>query len=136
MGITIEEFVNNLDTNAEKLTIYDEDGTEVATIEMDGKGNVTSINILKTGKTDHLMKTGQTIKAERGSKELTYDVIIKGDLNRDGMMTTADSTRMKQILANSKNYGDKEKAAGDVNTEGLITTADSTLIKQILAGLK
>ncbi len=134
LGTTIEEFVKNLDTNAEKITIYGEDGKEVAVVQMDGKGNITSIDIKDTSKTGNLAKTGQKLKAEKGNQELTYTVIVKGDINGDGMITTADSTKMKKMLADSTSYSDIEKAAGDVDTQGLITTGDSTKIKGILAG--
>ncbi len=136
LGITIEEFVNNLDTNAETITIYDEDGTEAAQIQMDGKGHVVSVQVLKSDVRAPLAKTKQKLVARKGDRELTYTIAIKGDLTGDGMITTADSTRIKQIIADSKSGLDIEKVAGDVETEGLITTADSTRIKIILAGDK
>lgn len=144
IGITVSEFMANLDTNAEVITIYDASGNTVFVVEMDGAGAVISI---KDGNGNTLsgteiMKTGYKLKATKGIQQLDYQISVKGDVNGDGMLTTADSTQIKKILAtqlpaNLDDYNKwtvLQKMAADVKTAiGLLTTADSTTIKATLA---
>lgn len=145
MGTTVKEFIANLDTNADVITIYDKDGKVLIIANLDGKGNVISI-CDKDGKTltgEELIKTGYSLKATKGSEELNYKISVKGDVNGDGILSTADSTATKRILAlklpeqvdtYNNNWTLLQKMAADnSNPIGLLTTQDSTGIKRLLA---
>lgn len=145
LGTTIKEFIENLDTNAEVITIYDKNGNTLIVANLDGKGNIVSIHD-KNGKTiqgDDLVKTGYKLKATKGSEELNYRISVKGDVNGDGMLSTADSTSIKRILslqlpdqadAYNNNWSLLQKIAADNGDPmGLLTTKDSTGMKRLLA---
>lgn len=144
LGTTVKEFIENLDTNAEVITIYDKNGNTLIVANLDGKGNIVSIQD-KDGKTiqgEDLVKTGYKLKATKGSEELNYKISVKGDVNGDGRITTADSTAIKRILALKlpeqidayNNWTLLQKIAADNSNQiGLLTTKDSTTMKKLLA---
>lgn len=144
MGTTVKEFITNLDTNAEVITIYDKDRKVLIVANLDGNSNVVSIYD-KDGKTltgEELIKTGYSLKATKGSEELNYKISVKGDVNGDGIISTADSTAIKRILAlqlpdQSDTYNNwtllQKMAADSSNPIGLLTTKDSTEMKRLLA---
>ncbi len=108
-GITVDEFIENLDTNADTIKIYDPDGTEI------------------TGETR--VKTGGSVKATRGSQELSYRIVVKGDGNGDGWLTTQDSLAIKQINSDQGEFTGLQKRALDVDSDGRLRVLDSTAIK-------
>lgn len=145
LGTTIKEFIENLDTNAEVITIYDKNGNTLIVVNLDGNSNIVSIYD-KAGKVitgDDLVKTGYKLKATKGSEELNYRISVKGDVNGDGMLSTADSTSIKRILslqlpdqadAYNNNWSLLQKIAADNGDPmGLLTTKDSTGMKKLLA---
>lgn len=144
LGITVNEFIGNLDTNAEVITIYDTDGAVLIVANLDGNSNITSIHDANgnTVNGSDLIKTNCKLKATKGSEELNYNISVKGDVNGDGLLTTADSVAMKEILAirlpnkleEYNNWTTEQKMAMDVaDAFGLLTTADSVAMKELLA---
>ena len=113
LGITVDEFIGNLDTNADTIKVYDPDGTEI------------------TGTTR--IKTGGSIKAIKGSQELNYKLAVKGDGNGDGWLTTQDSLAIKQINSDQGEFTGLQKRALDVDSDGRLRPIDSVAIKNRLA---
>lgn len=112
-GITVDEFIANLDTNADEIKVYDPDGTEIS-------GNT-------------VVKTGGSIKATKGTQELNYKIVVKGDPTGDGTLRTNDSVIIKNMVMGKGNYTDLQKRAADVNSDGSLRTNDSALIKNQLS---
>ena len=120
-GITVAEFIGNLDTNAEKVIIYDYEGKEVA-------------------ETD-IIKTEYKVKAIKGNQELNYTIVVKGDIDDgkkknpgDGWLTNADATILKTVLGDKTTNKFNElslfkKMAADIDSNGLLTNSDATKIK-------
>lgn len=63
------------------------------------------------------------------------DTVVKGDLNADGVITSADSVMLARYLADLTDLTDKQILAADVNGDGTVTSADSVLLARFLAGL-
>lgn len=120
-GITVKEFIDNLDTNADKVTIYDYNGKELS-------------------QTD-IMKTEYKLKATKGNEELNFTIVVKGDIqdrklvnSGDGWLTNSDATKIKEVLGDRKNNAFNnltlfQKMAADIDNNGIITNADATAIK-------
>lgn len=121
-GISVKEFIENLDTNAEKVTIYDYDGNEVSE--------------------NNLIKTEYKLKATKGTQELNYTIVVKGDCvnNRidndvpgNGMLTLADKTCAMDASDTKKTtFNDLslfQKMAVDYDNNGLITLQDYSQFK-------
>lgn len=104
-NVTAEQFINNLESNGH-MVVLDSNGKEIAPTAR--------------------VKTGMTLKSTLGNQELTFTIIVKGDINGDGRVTTVDLN----ILVN--HLTDDEKAltdpiklrATDLNNDGRITTVD------------
>lgn len=58
-------------------------------------------------------------------------LVLKGDTNGDGKISTADSTKVKAVVLgkSSSDLDAKQSFAADANGDGKISTADSTKIK-------
>ncbi len=66
------------------------------------------------------------------SKSLSIQVSLKpGDANGDGLINTADISKVERIIAGL----DSATSGADANGDGLINTADITKIERIIAGL-
>ena len=66
---TVQEFIDNLDSNG-VMTIWDKNGNQIAPTDR--------------------VKTGMTLKATRGNKELTFTIVVKGDYDGDGRVRAKD----------------------------------------------
>ncbi len=60
---------------------------------------------------------------------------ILGDLNGDGIVTTADVSIALNIAVGNIEPSEEQRIAGDVSGDGTILTNDATLITQLAAGL-
>lgn len=61
--------------------------------------------------------------------------IMKGDLNNDSQITSADSVLLARYLADLQDLNETQLQAADINGDGEITSADSVLLARHLAGL-
>ena len=79
------------------------------------------------------LATGQQIKMENGK---IYTIIVWGDLNGTGTITTAELARISKIAAKIIIPTELEKTIIDVNSDGNIKTADIAAISKYAAGIK
>lgn len=111
-GITLEEFIGNLDTNADEIKAYDLDGKELGPQDV--------------------VKTLGKIVATKGTQKLEYRIVVKGDVSGDGELRTNDSVCIKNMLLDKGEYNDLQRRAADINSDGSLRTNDSALIKNKL----
>ena len=77
------------------------------------------------------LKTGDTFKAN--GKE--YTVVVYGDVNKDGKITTLDALKIQKAIVSSSNKLDATAAeAGDVQNDGKITTLDALRVQKYVVG--
>lgn len=70
---------------------------------------------------------------------LEYDVALiqKGDVDRDGLITDADATLIREYVANSIEDEQQKaniEAYGDLNNDGPVDTGDAGVISRVIAG--
>lgn len=70
-GTTIEEFINNLNHNAEEIKIY------IPEVDANGNKVLKEENVIKDNQ--RLVATGMVLKAIRGSQEIELTLIVRGD---------------------------------------------------------
>ena len=65
-----------------------------------------------------------------------YTVIIFGDLNSDGLITSTDISALKSFINGSSSEGDNPNAylASDMNNDGEVTSTDLIYVKSVLSG--
>lgn len=86
--------------------------------------SITENDTVKTGDYIHIVENGQIV--------YTAIAVIYGDVNCDGMLSTADCMLIKAMLMGEEQATTVTLAA-DVNADGLHTTADYKKLKQVLA---
>ena len=72
-----------------------------------------------------------------GNVDATYTIVIFGDLNGDGMMTSNDITQMRALSAGMVTYPEDSANyfAADVNHDELVNTTDTTVLRSAAAGM-
>lgn len=70
-GTKIDEFISNLDTNADEIKIY------IPEIDANGNKILREQNVIKD--TQRLVATGMILKATKGTQEITLTLIVRGD---------------------------------------------------------
>jgi len=110
-GTTVDEFVSNFKNSASDITVYGLNGAPL------NGGEFMATGMIVSNVTDVL------------------SVIVKGDVNGDGAISTADSIIFSSHL---KGYSLLEGAnllAGDVDYDGEVVASDYLIFKQHLGGL-
>lgn len=65
---------------------------------------------------------------------ITFEVILPGDVNQDGMLTYSDITMLLQYTANlNSGITSKGKVAADCNGDGVVDDVDATLLARFIA---
>lgn len=108
---TVETFINNINTNADTIEIYD-----------------LNNNLLKN--TD-MVGTNMTLKIIKGSQTITIKIVVTGDINGDGKLTSADISGVTNHRLGLKVLQGAYLKAADVNYDGDITAADKSKITNV-----
>ncbi len=66
---------------------------------------------------------------------VTFDVVLVGDANNNGVVTIADATAIYQYIGNPSHYGISNLRAADVNFDGTVDSEDAQLIQMYDAGM-
>ena len=85
------------------------------------EGNITITGIDK-------IKTGQKLIL----KNITYTLVVTGDINGDGDIKLSDLSTLKMQLIGKRSLTGASKEAGDINEDGDIKLSDLSKMKKIL----
>ena len=99
-NITVQEFMDNLESNG-VMTVWDKDGNQI-----DPASKV---------------KTGYILKSTKGSKELTFEIVVKGDIDGDGRVRSKDLDMLIKHLAGGANTFTEDPIkmrAADIEDDG------------------
>lgn len=81
------------------------------------------------------LATGDKITIKSGSESKEYTVVIYGDVNGDGKITSLDYIRIKNVIMKTTTLSSgAEKLAADVNKDGNIKATDYVRIKNHIMG--
>lgn len=110
----IQSFVQELQTNADKVEIQDVNGNPVSE--------------------DQLLGTGMKVVATKGEEEVTYDVSVKGDLDGNGQVGITDLIKVRKHLhkIEDKQLTGVYEKAGDINGDSQIGITDLIKIRKHL----
>lgn len=91
-----------------------------------------NIKITKDGKTlsdNDYITTDTTVSYNTSSgNQRKYNVVIRGDMNADGVLTVSDAATVMYYVMNKPNLGNSYKLAGDANGNGVINVTDAAQI--------
>lgn len=71
-------------------------------------------------------KSGKAIKS--------YYVVVKGDVNGDGKVTSVDTLMVKRHIIQTYNLSGAYYSGGDINGDGKLTSVDTLYIKKHIIG--
>ncbi|MBE6636471.1 MAG: hypothetical protein E7618_01565 [Ruminococcaceae bacterium] len=111
-GITVEELERALDF-----------------VTYHGEGFSMEFELTKLGERNGMVGTGTVVTAYvdnlAGSAEVSYTIIILGDLTGDGMNKMNDSSFIGQAVVGKRELSEIEKLAADVNNNGRVDIGDA-----------
>lgn len=81
-----------------------------------------------------LIGTGMKFTIELDKVEYTYTVVIKGDVNGDGLIYATDYVKVKNHIMGKSNLTDAYLKAADINNDGNIYATDYVQIKNHIMG--
>ena len=90
----------------------------------------SSGNIVNSGN----VATGDKISISINGMEKTYTVVIKGDVNGDGLISSVDYSRIKAYFQKKYNLNGEYFKASDIDGNGTITSVDYSRIKAYFLG--
>ena len=91
---------------------------------------------LGTEKTSGNMGTGYKVVIYDGSGKATSstEVVVKGDVNGDGMITSIDALMVKRHIIQTYKVDGAYSKAADINGDGKLTSVDALYIKRHIIG--
>ena len=113
-GETVEEIKENIETNGE-ITIVNKDGEEIEEGEKVG--------------------TGSKVTITKDDEKVEYIVIVKGDINGDGEVTTTDLQQVVDSIIGKTIIEEQYNKAIDLDGDGQITITDVSLLRKQILGI-
>lgn len=107
--------------------ITDKAGTTLAQLrkKLDyGDYNITAYDRNGRSKTSGTVGTGWRLTFTGGSRELSYSIVVKGDLTGEGQVNSSDYKKAADYLTEKIELTDIEFTAADINNDGKITLSD------------
>jgi len=93
--------------------------------------NITVIITDKDGKdVAGILKTGDKVTIKTNMEEKTFVVVIKGDTNGDGKITTLDLLRIQKHILNYSKLNNENLESCDTNYDGNVNTLDLLRIQK------
>ncbi len=127
--ITTEEVLDKANIKHKNNYIY---GFELEKDIKDTISKLKSTNLEITiiaSKESGLIASGDRIKIKTNGEEKEYVVIIYGDVNGDGKISSADYIKIKNHIMETNKLTDLEKEYADANKDGKVSSADYIAIK-------
>ena len=110
-------------------------GSYIKDVPLSSTGTQLKSNLISgaTGAvTSSKLKSGDTVTTSAG----TYTVIIDGDVNGDGSVTSTDYVSIKSAFAGTKTLSAWALEAADVSRDGKLSTVDYMKIRQYFSGMR
>ena len=105
-------------------------------ISKEPKAEVASFDKNGNIKTSGIIASGDKINIKTKNEEKSYTIIIYGDVNSDGKISSADYIMVKNHIMDVKKLSDLEKNYADANKDGKVNSADYVAIKNHIMEVK
>lgn len=132
--------------------IKNENSDTNTTVEIKGTGYKTSgnnivcqpnitVKNLKTSSSNIVVKNGNNTIADGANvgtgykltlNNQTYTIVVLGDVNGDGKISSADYVRIKNMILKKVELTAEQKLAADANSDSKISSADYVRVKNYI----
>lgn len=142
IALSISEILRTLNITNDGSYIYGlEVGTDISEIkkmiiEKESKVEVSSYNKDGKEKINGIIASGDKIKIKTSSEEKEYSVVIYGDVNSDGKISSADYVTIKNHIMDIRKLSEMELIYADANKDGKVNSADYVTIKNHIMDVK
>lgn len=100
----------------------------------DNNSKQTNSNVSKIANTNTSSNTNATANTNSTSSNTQVDTFIRGDVNGDGKIDSADLLYLKKYLLNRVKLTNMQSKAADTSSDGKIDSADLLNLKRYLLG--
>jgi len=109
-------------------------GTDISAIkklilDRESKSEVSATSLNGVSKTSGIIASGDKIKIKTSREEKEYTIVIYGDVNSDGKISSADYIAIKNHIMDVKILSSLEQSYADANKDGKVSSADYIAIK-------
>ena len=107
--------------------------TKVSDFKSKIQTNATGINVYNSSKvlsSNEIVATGMKLELKKGSKTLTYTIIVSGDVNGDGEADLKDLVKINKARLSKITLNEKDFYAADVNQDKKLDLKDLTKINR------
>lgn len=122
-------------TNKSELTVYDNSGNKLKTIEI--KNGFAEIDAKELGIGTYKAAITFSNYAFKTSTDIIHFTITKnsflGDINLDGSITINDVTELQFLITNTTTISDEQKVFADYNQDGIVDILDVTEIQKYIS---
>ena len=117
VGRDIKDYINMVKTNftTSEVTVMDSTNKEI---------------------TSGVVATGQKIKIKNNDQEVIYTIVVYGDTNGDGKISTIDYSKVKAHIQGTKKLEEPYLSAADTSKDKKISTIDYSKIKAHIQNTK
>jgi len=142
VALDISEILRVLNIKNDGSYIYGyKVGTDISTIinsitERESKAEVSVVDKNSKKKTSGIIASGDKIKIKTDREEKEYTLIIYGDVNGDGKISSSDYVSIKNHIMDIKKLSDIEKEFADANKDGKVSSSDYVTIKNHIMDVK
>ena len=142
VAISISEILRLLEIKNDGNYIYGFSiGTDISTIKQniinkEPKAEVSSLDRDGKSKTNGVIASGDKIKIKTDSEEKEYTIILYGDVNGDGKISSADYIMVKNHIMEVTKLSELEKIYADANKDGKVSSGDYVAIKNHIMEVK
>lgn len=142
VSLDISEILRVLNIKNDGSYIYGyQINTDISTIinaitTKESKATVTAFNSQGKEKSSGIIATGDTINIKTDREEKKYIIILYGDINGDGKITSADYIALKNDIMDVKKLSDLQRISADANKDGKVNSADYITIKNDIMDVK
>ena len=141
-ALDISEILRVLNIKNDGTYIYGyELGYDVSKIiksitDKESKATVSYLDKSGKKKTSGIIASGDKITIKTNREEKTYILIIYGDANGDGKISSSDYVMLKNHIMDIKKLSDLEKIFADANKDGKVSSSDYVMIKNHIMDVK
>jgi len=142
IALSISEILRLLEIRNDGNYIYGFSlGTDISKIKQlivgkEAKAEVISVDKNGNSKTDGIIASGDKIKIKTKNEEKEYTIILYGDVNGDGKISSADYIMVKNHIMDVTKLGELQGVYADANKDGKVSSADYVTIKNHIMEVK